>query len=192
MKKQSQFYLDLEGSSGNSHFRAMTALYFFQHLVQLGTFQHYFSLTNEYFQNKCVYHLFVRFYLRFRAFLAILSDVIFSCPKTAQHFTLPKMSIMSVYRHLFILIDKQLFLYWCPFQYTLICLPIWPQSIFFSECLKSCPIVMSDFHTRKVVLLDALEPIGIQLGVQNTCIGDVINFCVLYLLHNRHKMSTKE
>ena len=47
MKKQSQFYLDFEGSSGNSHFRAMTELYFFQHLVQMGTFQHYFSLTNE-------------------------------------------------------------------------------------------------------------------------------------------------
>ena len=29
MKKQSQFYLDFEGSFGNSHFRAMTALYFF-------------------------------------------------------------------------------------------------------------------------------------------------------------------
>ena len=29
MKKQSQFYLDFEGSSGNSHIRAMTALYFF-------------------------------------------------------------------------------------------------------------------------------------------------------------------
>ena len=50
MKEQSQFYLNFEGSSGNSHFRAMTgltALYFFQHLVQMGTFQHYFSLTNE-------------------------------------------------------------------------------------------------------------------------------------------------
>ena len=47
MKKQSQFYLDFEGSSGNSHFRDMTALYFFLLLVQMGTFQHYFSLTNE-------------------------------------------------------------------------------------------------------------------------------------------------
>ena len=32
MNKQSQFYLDFEGSSGNSHFRAMTALYFLAHL----------------------------------------------------------------------------------------------------------------------------------------------------------------
>ena len=47
MKKQSHFYLDFEGGSGNSHFRAMTALYFFQHLVQMGNFQHYFLLTNE-------------------------------------------------------------------------------------------------------------------------------------------------
>ena len=29
MQKQSQFYLDFEGSSGNSHLRAMTAQYFF-------------------------------------------------------------------------------------------------------------------------------------------------------------------
>ena len=28
MKKQSQFYLDFEGSSGNSHFRAMNAFFF--------------------------------------------------------------------------------------------------------------------------------------------------------------------
>ena len=47
MQKQSQFYLDFGGSSGNSHFRAMTALYFIQNLVQMETFQHYFSLTNE-------------------------------------------------------------------------------------------------------------------------------------------------
>ena len=47
MEKQSQFYLDFEGSSGNSHFRAMTALYFFSAFGAMGTFQHYFSLTNE-------------------------------------------------------------------------------------------------------------------------------------------------
>ena len=69
MKKQSQFYLDFEGSPGNSHCRAMTALYFCQHLVQMGTFQHYFCLQmNHILQNKCVYHLFVSFYLLFRAF----------------------------------------------------------------------------------------------------------------------------
>ena len=152
MQKQSQFYLDFEGSSGNSHFRAMTALYFFRIWCKWKLFSTIFRLQmNHTLQNKCVYHLFVSFYLLFRAFLAILTDVIFSCPKTTQQFTLPKMSIMSVYRHIFILINKQLFLYSCPFQYTLICLLTWPQSIFFSVCLKSCPIVMSDFHTRKPI-----------------------------------------
>ena len=73
MKKQSQFYLDFEGSSGNSHFRAMTALYIFQHLVLWELFSTIFRLQmNHILQNKCVYHLFVRFYLLFRAFLAIL------------------------------------------------------------------------------------------------------------------------
>ena len=150
---------------------------------------------NHILQNKCVYHLFVSFYLLFRAFLAILTDVIFTCPKTTQQFTLPKMSIMSVYRPLFILINKQLFLKSCPFQYTLICLLTWPQSIFFlcvPKILSNCNVRFPHKKTDSVVLLDALEPIGIRLGVQNTCIGDVINFCVLYLLHNRHKMSTKE
>ena len=59
---------------------------------------------------------------------------------------------------------------------------------------KSCPIVISDFHTQKndsVILFDAYGPIEIRLGLQNTCIGDVINFCVLYLLLNGHKTSTK-
>ena len=129
------------------------------------------------------------------AFLAILSDVIFSCPKTTQHFTLPKMSIMSVYRPLFILINRQLFLYSCPFQYTLICLLTWPQSIFFlcvPKILSNCYVRFPHKKTDSVGLLDALEPIGIRPSVQNTCIGDVINFCVLYLLHNRHRMSTKE
>ena len=132
MKKKSQFNLDFEGSSGNSHFRAMTALYFFFSIwCKWELFSTIFRLQmNHILQNKCVYHLFVSFYLLFRAFFAILSDVIFSCPKTTQHFTLPKLSIMSVYRPLFILINKQLFLYSCPFQYTLICLLTWPQSIF--------------------------------------------------------------
>ena len=106
MKKKGQFYLDFEGSSGNSHFRAMTALYFFQHLVQMGTFQHYFSLINEsYFAKDMCLSLICEFLPTFRAFLAILLDVIFPVLKR-QHFTLPKMSIMSVYRPLFILINK--------------------------------------------------------------------------------------
>ena len=60
------------------------------------------------------------------------------------------------------------------------------------KILSNCYVRFPHKKTDAVVLLDALEPIGIRLGVQNTCIGDVINFCVLYLLHNRHKMSTKE
>ena len=49
------------------------------------------------------------------------------------------------------------------------------------------PKILSNYNVQfphkkpdSVVLLDALEPIGIRLGVQNTCIGVVINFCVLY------------
>ena len=60
------------------------------------------------------------------------------------------------------------------------------------KIMSNCYVRFSHKKTDSVVLLDALEPIGIRLGVQNTCIGDVINFCALYLLHNRHKMSTKE
>ena len=103
MKKKGQFNLEFEGSSGNSHFRAMTALYFFFSIwCKWELFSTIFRLQmNHILQNKCVYHLFVSFYLLFRAFFAILSDVIFSCPKTTQHFTLPKLSIMSVYRPLF-------------------------------------------------------------------------------------------
>ena len=47
MKKQIQYYLDFEGNSGNSHFRAMCELYFFSILVQMGTFKRYCLLTNK-------------------------------------------------------------------------------------------------------------------------------------------------
>ena len=60
------------------------------------------------------------------------------------------------------------------------------------KILSNCYVRFLHKKTDSVVLLDALEPIGIRLGVQNTCIVDVINFCVLYLLHNRHKMPAKE
>ena len=50
---------------------------------------------NYIWQNKCVYHLFVSFYLLFTAFFTILKDVIFSCLKMTQHFPLPKMSIYA-------------------------------------------------------------------------------------------------
>ena len=60
------------------------------------------------------------------------------------------------------------------------------------KILSNCYVRFPIKKTDSVVLLDALEPIGIRLGVQNTCIDDVINFCVLYLLHNRHNMSSKE
>ena len=38
MKKQSQFYMDFKGSSGNSYFRAMTALQFFSAFGANGNF----------------------------------------------------------------------------------------------------------------------------------------------------------
>ena len=47
MKKQIQYYLDFEGNSGNSHFRAMRELYFFSILVQMGTFKRYLLVTNK-------------------------------------------------------------------------------------------------------------------------------------------------
>ena len=59
------------------------------------------------------------------------------------------------------------------------------------KILSNCYVRFPHKETDSVVLLDALEPIGIRLGVRNTCFGDVINFCVLYLLANIHKMSTK-
>ena len=46
-EEKSQFSSDFEGNSGNSHFRAMCALYFLQHSVQIGTFQRYILLTNK-------------------------------------------------------------------------------------------------------------------------------------------------
>ena len=138
---------------------------------------------NQILQNECVYHLFVSFYLLFTAFLAILTDVIFSCPKTTRHFILPKMSIMSVYTSLFILINNELFLYSCPFQYTLICLLTWPQSTFFSVCLKSCPIVTCDFHTisNAVVLLDTLEQSAYDLVFRTLLlVMSLISVCCIY------------
>ena len=60
------------------------------------------------------------------------------------------------------------------------------------KILSNCYVRFPHKKTDSVVLLDAFEPIGIRLGIEITCIGDVINFCVLYSLHKRHKMSTKE
>ena len=88
MKKQCQFYLDFEGSSRNSHFRAMTALYFFQHLVQMGTFQHYFSLTNESYFAKLIYLLLTcEFLSTFYSVFAYSVGHYFSCPKTTTFHT---------------------------------------------------------------------------------------------------------
>ena len=60
------------------------------------------------------------------------------------------------------------------------------------KILSNCYVRFPHKKTDTVVSLDAFEPIGIRLGAQNTCIADVINICVLFLLHHRHKMSTKE
>ena len=59
------------------------------------------------------------------------------------------------------------------------------------KILSNCYVRFPHTKHVSVILFDAEGPIGIRLGLQNNCIGDVINFCVLYLLLNGHKTSTK-